>query len=487
MANRNTRTIASLEKAIYHGDSVLPLLEQAKQASFWLKPVHIISALQSYALHDLYVNFAKYAQYTELCTLESSIGFLVTLFNDDIGRWDEENPTAVSSFRIIDQNAHPDIVENYTNNGYLVGFVDNQQALMKISYFDLLNMTGGCADAIRQSYNLSARPAPTPIGCLKIASKANVRSQPGPNGRVLGGSIPNPDVFYNYYAVHGDINSTVSNCDVNGNNCQVTDVWYQVASLGYGKEGYEMWIRESSDGVQRLTDISSNCQTNTLMQQLDTPVSTDTSPVFYIEEENFGGFTNDDDILVFILAAESAYDLQAARDIAYVFRARMMSDKFPDDLFQVMRQYGPLGNDRIYAWSSWGNLTLVNDFNNNLSPAQQAVVAQIRSEIVASLKRLPQGGLGTLAFPVSNPAIEHAVYTAGDILYQSQVEIDAYNIGSKLLPEEIVRRFRQSSLFPNALSFNQLRAIYVDHTLSVNSAPAGLTTVFYSDFYLDLS
>ena len=139
MANQNTRSIVSLEKAIYHGDLVLPLLEQAKQASFLMKPVHIVSALQSYALHDFYVNIARYAQYTALCTLESPAGFLVNLFNLTTESW-ETNPTLVYSYTIVDRASDPTIDENYTNNGEMIGFIGDQPARMNISYFDLLNL-----------------------------------------------------------------------------------------------------------------------------------------------------------------------------------------------------------------------------------------------------------------------------------------------------------------------------------------------------------
>jgi len=343
VANRNTRSIVSLEKAIYHGDLVPPLLEQAKQASFLMKPVHIISALQVYVKHEFYVRIAKYAQYTPLCILESPSGFLVNLFNLTTESWETE-PTLVYSYTVINRTSDSSIDQNYTVNGEMIGFVGDQPARMKISHFDLLHLSGSCADAIRQSYNLSARPAPTPIGCLQIAAEVNARSHPSFDGTRLGSVSPSthPGTYF-YYATQADSDST-----------GVNDQWYQVAPLGYGrfaapnqaKNGQALWIRASFDQVTYLTNIQSTCPGNaTMIANIGSPVGSDNKPVPDVWTDFFGGFTTDEEILAYILACESGYQFEAARDIAYVMRSRMMSDAFRNTWQGVIRHK--------FAWQCW--------------------------------------------------------------------------------------------------------------------------------------
>ena len=348
-------------------------------------------------------------------------------------------------------------------------------------------ISGSCADTIRQSYNLAARPAPTPIGCLQIANEVNARSHPSFDGTRLGSVSPaTHGGTYFYYATQADSDST-----------GVNDQWYQVAPLGYSrfaapnqaKNGHALWIRASFGTEVYLSNIQSTCPGNaTMITDIGSPVGSDNKPVPDIWTDFFGGFTTDEEILAYILACESGYEIQAARDIAYVIRSRMMSDSFRNTWQNIDNTWQGIIRHQ-YAWQCWGDAAAVAAYND-ATGARLDTINLIKQEIVPSVAKLPSGGLGTLAFAPSNPKIEYALYTLGDALYgvppkTENDEITAYRsdpINGKLLPQQIVQRIATNfsgAWVPNScFSETILQRIYIDHSRLTDS---DLVTVFFTE------
>lgn len=496
MSNSQQRIITNLQLAIDYGDLTVSLLQQAKQASSVTRIPFLLYGITSYALHLLYVEAARYAQNDVLCVIETNYFFPIEEYNEASKSY---ITTATTAFAIFD----PQVLSSAglsLETGYLAGYITdpvlgkNVDARMALSTFELMNFSGTCADAVRAIPGVNLPPynsqAPTPIGCLEILANppdgVGVRTHPSFDGRVLGrvNSLSHPG-SYPYYATQSDSGFRVID-DVP--TATGDGQWYQVAPLGYGVDGYAMWIRESVNSAIYLNILDpNNCSTTpTILQNLN-PVTTPEPHGPWNMESGTAGNTvlvlsTNEDVLTYILSCEGAYELGQAKDIAYIIRSRMMSNRFPDTVMEVMKEKD--------AWHCWGDAIGIQNYidaiNNNVE-----AIDEIRDQVVRPLLALSQGGLGTLPFAPSEPEFEYGLYTLGDAIYnatpapgQSLGEVSAYRdnpASNKLSLSTVIQRLRASVTWVSGTCYDvpKLERIYIDHTPPDDS---GLITMFFTDY-----